>query len=83
LPKIAAGTGNADKARKGRRSVYQPGLDTYVDYTVYDRNLLLSLDRVDGPAIIEEPSATTIIPAGDVMVVGEYGELVIEIGANQ
>ena len=83
LPKIATGTGKADKARKGRRSVYQPGLDTHVDYAVYDRGLLLGSDRIDGPAIIEEPSATTVIPAGDVMVVGEYGELVIEIGANQ
>jgi len=83
LPKIATGTGKADKARKGRRSVYQPGRDTQVDYVVYDRGLLLGSDRVDGPAIIEEPSATTVISAGDVMVVGEYGELVIEIGANQ
>jgi len=83
LPKIATGTRKADKARKGRRSVYPPGLDTQVDYAVYDRGLLLGSERIDGPAIIEEPSATTVIPAGDVMVVGEYGELVIEIGANQ
>jgi N-methylhydantoinase A len=51
-----------------------------VDYAVYDRSRLQFRDRVEGPAIIEEPTCTTIVHAGDVMTVGEYGELVIEIG---
>ena len=41
---------------------------------------LLAGDRVDGPAIIEEPSSTTVVHAGDVLTVGKYGELVIQIG---
>ena len=51
-----------------------------MDYAVYDRSRLLWGDRVDGPAVIEEPSSTTILHAGDVMAVGQYGELVIEVG---
>jgi N-methylhydantoinase A len=39
----------------------------------------LSSDLIEGPAIIEEPSSTTVIHAGDVLTVGEYGELVIEV----
>jgi N-methylhydantoinase A len=41
---------------------------------------LLWGDRVDGPAIVEEPSSTTILHRGDVMTVGRYGELVIAVG---
>lgn len=79
LPKIASGSGDTSQARKGSRAVYQAGLGTHVDYSVYDRRLLLSSDRVAGPAIVEEPSSTTIVHAGDALKVGEYGELVIEI----
>ncbi|HEV8717511.1 MAG TPA: hydantoinase/oxoprolinase family protein [Candidatus Binatia bacterium] len=80
LPTIAAGTGSAQRARKGSRPVYQPVLDTAVDYTVYDRGRLLCGDRLDGPAIIEEPSSTAVLHRGDSMIVGQYGELVIAIG---
>ena len=83
LPKVAGGMGHTSKARKGSRPVYQPGLDKPVDYAVYDRDRLLGADRVDGPAIVEELSSTTVIQTGDMMTVGEYGELIIEIGAEQ
>ncbi len=80
LPPSVKGSGNARDARKGSRPVYQPALDRAVDYAVYDRGRLLYGDRADGPAIIEEPSSTTIVQAGDVLTVGQYGELVIEVG---
>jgi N-methylhydantoinase A len=80
LPLLAKGTGNTQRARKGSRPVYQPLRDDFADYTVYERGRLLHGDRVDGPAIIEEPSATTVLHADDVMTVGQYGELVIEVG---
>jgi len=80
LPGLAAGTGDIRLARKGRRAVYQPLADAYRDYEVYDRRLLLFGDRLEGPAIIEEPSATTILHGGDAMTVGQYGELRIRVG---
>ena len=80
LPTVAKGTGGMDRARKRSRPVYQPALDTAVDYMVYNRGWLLWGDRVDGPAIVEEPSSTTILHSGDVMTVGRYGELVITVG---
>src|SRR4030095_6672957 len=46
LPTVAEGTGGSDRARKGSRPVYQPALDTAVDYAVYDRGRLLWEDRV-------------------------------------
>ena len=83
LPTIAQGTGASHSARKGIRAVYQAAHDGYENYVVYDRGRLLAGDRVDGPAIIEESSSTTVLHAGDVLTVGRYGELVIQIGGYQ
>ncbi len=77
LPKIAKGSAEAE-GLKGSRPVYRPDADNHVEYSVYDRRQMLSGNRVEGPAIIEEPSSTTIIHAGDALTVGEYGELIIE-----
>jgi N-methylhydantoinase A len=77
IPKIAVGDGNAEGARVGSRSVYRAELGGQADYAVYDRVKLRSSDSLEGPAIIEEPSSTTVIHDGDLLTVGEHGELVI------
>jgi len=77
VPTIAAGDGDASGARVGVRSVYRADARGRVDYAVYDRLKLRSSDSLEGPAIVEEPSSTTVIHAGDVLTVGEHGELVI------
>jgi N-methylhydantoinase A len=83
LPTIAQGAGAPRAARKGTRAVYQAARDGYENYVVYDRGRLLAGDRIDGPAIVEEPSSTTVVHAGDVLTVGKYGELMIQIGGDQ
>jgi len=83
LPRIAAGNGNALKAMKGSRSVYHPPTGERVAYAIYDRGSLLCSDRIVGPAIVEEPSSTTVIHAGDGLTVGRYGELVIDVGTTE
>jgi N-methylhydantoinase A len=82
LPVLTPGTGKSQEARKGTRPVYQSVRGEYIDHAVYERGRLLYGDSVVGPAIIEEPSSTTILHAGEVMTVGRYGELVIEIGRS-
>jgi N-methylhydantoinase A len=77
IPKVAAGDGSSEGARVGSRSVYRADESGHVDYAVYDRGKLGASDSVEGPAIIEEPSSTTVIHAGDVLTVGEHGELII------
>ena len=79
LPKIRQGTGSPAKARKGSRPVYQYGAGEQLDYSVYERDQLLRGDRIEGPAIVEEPSSTTVIHTGDLLTVGEYGEMIIEV----
>ena len=41
---------------------------------------LLAGDELDGPAVIVEHTATTVIHAGDRLVVGGHGELIITLG---
>jgi N-methylhydantoinase A len=35
--------------------------------------------RVEGPAVIEEPNATTLIHPGDVATVSDAGHLIIDV----
>lgn len=60
--------------------------DTPVSYAVYVREDLLAGDVVEGPAIIAEHTATTVLHHGDRLEVGAIGELTIHIqseGADQ
>jgi N-methylhydantoinase A len=79
IAKLEAGIGNVTAALKGTRKVYQSSINAHVEYGVYDRFKLLAGDEVTGPAIIEEPSHTTVLHEGDVLTVGDYGELTIAI----
>jgi len=51
-----------------------------MDACIYDRHKLQSGDRISGPAILVEYSATTLLPPGCVLTVDAYGNLVIEVG---
>ena len=67
----------------GERAVYQPGQpDGAADarYARYARESLLAGDQIDGPAVISEHTATTVIHAGDRLRVGDHGELIITVG---
>jgi N-methylhydantoinase A len=39
--------------------------------------------RVEGPAVIEEPNATTLIHPGDVATVSPAGHLIIDVALDQ
>jgi N-methylhydantoinase A len=39
--------------------------------------------RIEGPAVIEEPNATTLIHPGDVATVSEAGHLIIDVELDQ
>ena len=77
LPRIEAGDGGVPA--RTSRGVWRGELGR-VDYAVYERDALTPGVRVDGPAVIEERTATTVIHAGDLLSVGEHGELDITIG---
>jgi N-methylhydantoinase A len=77
IPRIAGGGGDASGALRGQRSVSRGEPGESADYDVYDRSGLRAGDVLAGPAIVEEPSSTTVIHEGDRLEVGEYGELVV------
>ena len=80
LPRVAAGDGSA--AARTSRGVWRGGELGRVDYAIYEREALTPGVRVEGPAVVEERTATTVIHAGDVLTVGDHGELDITIGAR-
>ena len=70
---------NQRPASKGTRPAYFE--DRFVETPVYDRYALRPGDRIDGPAIVEEREATTIVPPGDVLAVDDALNLRIRIAA--
>lgn len=76
---FAAGATEAD-ALKGRRTVYLPETAMFAEVPVYDRYRLLPGTEVDGPAIIEEAEATTVVWPGDRFEVDAQRNLVVRVG---
>lgn len=64
------------------RQVYFENPNRWVDTPVYQRELLPINVSVDGPAIVEEKSAVTVVYEGQELIVDEYGNLIIELEEN-
>jgi len=69
-------------APNGTRAVYVSEAEPALPYALYTREALLAGDQIDGPAVIAEHTATTVIHTGDRLRVGEHGELVITVGGT-
>jgi N-methylhydantoinase A len=78
LPRLARGerTPTAD-ARMGTREVVFGG--RRIETAVFARDCLLTGNVVDGPAVIEESGATTLVEPGDRVSVNGFGHLVMEL----
>jgi len=69
------------QARRGtRRAYFETAGAGWVECPVWQREALLAGNRVAGPAIVEEVSATTVLYPGDVAQVDAIGSLVVEVG---
>lgn len=76
LPKIATGTGKPIPRSK-RRVVYTTGA---AEASVYDRETLRAGDRIEGPAVVEEPASVTVLPPETILEVDGIGNLLIQHG---
>ena len=65
---------------RGKRQAYFPELGGYAECSVFERGLLASGAVIDGPAIIEEAEATTLLLPRATAVVSPRGHLVITVG---
>jgi N-methylhydantoinase A len=80
FPKLAAGAGPVERARTGERPLYDFGRRTFVTAQVYDRAKLAPGDRIAGPAVVNQFDATTVVLAGQSLIVDSYGILAIDVG---
>jgi len=71
------GDRKASRAVKGSRKAYFAEAGDFVETQVYDRTALQHGDRVNGPAILEEPDSTTICPPGYQVEVDPFLNLMI------
>lgn len=76
MPEIANG-GAPDDALIGRRELHD-GETGAALAPVFDRDKLPAGARFDGPALVEEPTSTTLVLAGQRATVDRFGLIVIE-----
>lgn len=77
--KIKVREGDVKKALKGTRKVFFTEADNFIETAVYERGNFSVGDSFDGPAIVEQPDSTTVIPPGTHCTVDEYGNLIVKI----
>ena len=69
---------DASAAIMGRREVWFPEAGGFVDCALYDRDKLRSGNLIEGPAIIEQMDATTVLLPGMTARVEPYLNLILE-----
>ena len=68
-------------ALKGTRPVYfseESGKQGMIESKVYDRSLLPAGAVFSGPAIVEEPDCTTVVPPNWQATIDEFGNIIIQ-----
>jgi N-methylhydantoinase A/oxoprolinase/acetone carboxylase beta subunit len=78
LPELRRTDGNATRAIKGQRQLYDTTQQKFDQVNVWDREKLFAGDRFEGPAVIEQFDSTTVALAGQMVTVESTGTLVIE-----
>jgi N-methylhydantoinase A len=68
-----------DSPVKGRRPVWFPEANGFVDTTVYDRMRLAVGDQFPGPAVIEEEGSTLVVPPRAGFAVAATGNIVVTL----
>ena len=75
-PRLPLLSSNGEATEKGRRRVYFRDYG-WLDTPLYERDSLGQGAQFEGPAIVEEPTATTLLQPGHSLMVDEYGNLII------
>jgi N-methylhydantoinase A len=77
----AAAVGHATPPETAHKPSRQVQFEDHglLETAVFDRTELLAGNVVEGPAVIEEASSTTVLDPGDVATVNAYGHLVIRV----
>lgn len=70
--------GGASEAIEGKRAVYFEQQRDFVDVPVYSRESLKPSARFSGPAVVDQPDSTVLVPPGWDACVDEYHNLVLD-----
>jgi N-methylhydantoinase A len=76
-PSVLAASQSREIVVKGRRHAVHRESGGALEWAVYDRDVLLAEDVIRGPAIIEEPTTTTLISPIQQAAVDSLGNLLI------
>ena len=76
------GAGSAGQGLRGHRPIYLPPTRSYVEVPVYTRYLLAEGTVIDGPAVIEEGEATTLVWSSDRVTVDAQRNLILHVGGQ-
>jgi N-methylhydantoinase A/oxoprolinase/acetone carboxylase beta subunit len=79
LPEHRPDTTDPEAARKPDRAVYFPETRGSVRCAIYDRARLPVGAAVAGPAVVEEPESTTVLPPGSTAVVDRWANLIVSV----
>lgn len=82
LTPAAADTRAAPLAPVATRRVFFENVGGFVDAPVYQRSDLRDGDRFDGPAIVEQMDATTVLPPGAVAEADRLGNLRVTVARH-
>jgi len=80
MSELPMGGENSEPAMKARRRAY---FDGWCDCSIYDRERLVSGNRLHGPAIIEQMDSTTVVHPGQSAHIDRFGNIVIEIRGEE
>jgi N-methylhydantoinase A len=75
--------GDVEQARKGSRTASHRESGGEFEWAVYERDGLGAGATIAGPAIVEEPTTTTLVPPGWTAEVDEFGNLAITSGEQR
>jgi N-methylhydantoinase A len=77
LIKQAPSGQDASAAMKRKRQVYFQELGGFTETPCYDADLLKHGNLIEGPAIIEDPTTTVVVPKGAELKVDAYHNYLI------
>ena len=78
MPKITGGATDIKGAVKPKRKVWFRDVE-FVDSDIYERSLIPVGAEFEGPAVVEQPDTTTVIPPRTKCRVDEYHNIIIEV----
>ena len=81
-PPVESGDPGVEHAVIGRRPLFDLERGEFLEAVVLDRGRLLAGNRIEGPAVIEQLDATTVLSESQHATVDTFGNIVIERGGS-